>query len=458
MMLLHTLLFFLLALAVLIFVHELGHYWAARWCGVRVLRFSIGMGKVIFSRRLGPDQTEWALSILPLGGYVKMLDARECDLSNLSAQERRREFTCQSVWRRMAIVAAGPLANFILAITLFAALYSYGVSEPLAKLHTVAQQSVAYKAGLQGGELVQAVNGDPISVWSDLRWKIMQARVKNLPVELEVTTEAGDKRTVDIPLNTVSLQDLEGDFLTQLGLEISRPPAVIGKIVANGPAMTAGLQTGDVIQRVNGAPVADALAFVELIRRSPGVKLAIHGKRGAETFDAVVVPSAVQDVQQNNTQQKVDKTIGRIQAEITGAPEMATVSYSPLRALSKAVTRTWETCGMTLSMLGKMISGEASWKNITGPITIADYAGQTARSGLSHYLEFIALISISLGVMNLLPIPVLDGGLLLYYSWEILMGRPLSERVGDWFQRAGMGILMALISLALFNDIVRLFS
>lgn len=186
MQFIQTIIAFAVVLGVLIIVHELGHYLVARWCGVKVLRFSVGMGKVIYSRRFGADQTEWAVSVLPLGGYVKMLDAREGDLSNLSAADLKREFTCQSVWRRIAIVAAGPLANFLLAILVFAGLYLYGIPEPAPKLRAPAEQSVAYQAGLRGGELVTAVNGEPIQIWNDLRWKMVQGVVNNKPVHLDV--------------------------------------------------------------------------------------------------------------------------------------------------------------------------------------------------------------------------------------------------------------------------------
>lgn len=453
MTLLQTLGAFLVALAVLVVVHELGHYLVARWCGVKVLRFSVGMGKIVWSRRFGPDQTEWALSLLPLGGYVKMLDAREQDVSNLSAADLQREFTRQSVWKRIAIVAAGPLANFLLAIAVFAGLYSYGVPEPTTRLRAMAEHTAAYQAGLRGGERITAVNGEPVRIWSDLRWKIMQHALEKEPVHLGVerpdAASSGDHATVTLPLGSLAPEDLEGDFLSRLGIELFRPRAVLGKIVADGPAMQAGLQEGDLILEVNGKPVADGLVFVQAVRASPGRSLQIVALRNQQELNIDVTPE---------TYEKNGQMIGRIQAEVPLAPEMTEVAEAPLPALGKAVMKTWDTSVLTLKMLGKMLVGEISWKNVTGPITIADYAGQTARVGIISYLTFIAFISISLGVMNLLPIPVLDGGLLLYYSLELLTGRALPERFGEIAQRAGVGILMALMAVAVFNDIVRLIS
>jgi regulator of sigma E protease len=438
---------------VLVVIHELGHYWVARWCGVKVLRFSVGMGKIVWSRRFGPDQTEWALSALPFGGYVKMLDAREQDVSGLAPEDLNREFTRQNVWKRIAIVAAGPLANFLLAIVVFAGLYSYGIPEPAPRLRAVAQNTAAFEAGLRGGELTTAINGEPVQLWSDVRWKLLQLALEKEPARLSIERPdaAGAKRNeaVTLRLDGLNPADLEGDFLGKLGLELARPKPVLGRISPDGPAMEAGLREGDVILETDGVPVTDALAFVELVRASPGKTLEIAGLRDGQRFSVTIVPEAYR---------RNEQTIGRIKAEVPMAPEMVTASDPLFAALGKAVNRTWETSVLTVKMLGKMLIGEVSWKNITGPITIADYAGQTARIGMISYLTFIAFISISLGVMNLLPIPVLDGGLLLYYSLEVLTGRPVPERFGEIAQRAGVGILMTLMAVAVFNDIVRLIS
>jgi regulator of sigma E protease len=451
MSLLHTLIAFFIALGVLVVIHELGHYWVARWCGVKVLRFSVGMGKIVWSRRFGPDQTEWALSMLPFGGYVKMLDAREQDVSTLPPADLDREFTRQSVWKRIAIVAAGPLANFLLAIALFAGLYMHGIPEPVAKLRAVPEQSAAYQAGLRGGELVTAVNGEAVHNWSDLRWQLMRAALAHAPARLELQAERanGLPHEAVLQTDTLAVEDLEGDFLAKLGLDLARPKAVLGRIMPDSPALRAGLREGDLVERIDGAPVRDGLAFIELVRAAGGKPLRIEGLRDGRPFSLSVTP----EVQSRNGVQ-----FGRIGAELPVVPEMVSASAPPLAAFGKAVKKTWDTSVLTLKMLGKMLIGEVSWKNITGPITIADYAGQTARIGVISYLTFLAFISISLGVMNLLPIPVLDGGLLLYYSLEILTGRAVPERFGEIAQRAGVGILMTLMAVAVFNDIVRLIS
>jgi len=451
MTLLHTIIAFVVVLGTLVVVHELGHYWVARWCGVKVLRFSVGMGKVLWSRRIGPDQTEWALSALPFGGYVKMLDAREADVSGLPPQDLAREFTRQSVWKRIAIVAAGPLANFLLAIAIFTGLYSHGIPEPLPLLRAVPAKTPAYAAGLRGGEVITAVNGEPVQIWSDMRWQLIQLSVEKKTAELEVRrrAEGGAAYTVKLPLDSIAAQDLEGDFLGKLGLDLARPKATLGKVAADGPAMQAGLRQGDVIVAVDGVPVIDGMALIELVRASPNKALRVRVLRGQQELELVATPLL---------REQGGKTFGQLKVEIPGTPEMVTASSPPLTALARATQRTWDSSVLTLKMLGKMLIGELSWKNISGPLTIADYAGQTARIGVISYLSFIALISISLGVMNLLPIPVLDGGHLLYYSLEVLTGRPLSERVGEIAQRAGMGLLMALMAVAVFNDIVRLMS
>ncbi|MBG7618289.1 RIP metalloprotease RseP [Herbaspirillum sp. AP02] len=453
MTLLHTLIAFFVALGSLVVVHELGHYLVARWCGVKVLRFSVGMGRVIWSRRFGRDQTEWALSILPLGGYVKMLDAREQPLEDIPEADLKREFTRQSVWRRIAIVAAGPMANFLLAILLFAGLYMHGVPEPVPVLRAAVQQSAAYQAGLRAGDRITAINGAPVQIWSEVRWKLMQLVLEKADARVDVerpNPNGGGKllNSVTLRLADIDSNELEGDFLGKLGLALARPPAVLGKIM-EGPAKAAGLQSGDRITAIDAVPVQDGLAFVEKVRESAGKPLLLEGVRGGNRFEVRVTPDAVEEGDSG-------KRIGRIKVEVPLAPEMATVSDGPLTAVAKGAQRTWDTSAMTIKMIGKMIIGQVSLKNITGPITIADYAGQTARVGLVSYLSFLAFISISLGVMNLLPIPVLDGGHLLYYALEILTGRPVSERFGEIAQRAGLGLLMALMLVAAFNDIVRL--
>jgi regulator of sigma E protease len=469
MNLISTLLAFIVALGSLIVFHELGHYLVARWCGVKVLRFSVGMGKVVWSRRVGPDQTEWAISALPLGGYVKMLDGRETDVSGLSPEELKREFTRQNVWRRIAIVAAGPLANFLIAILLFAGLYMHGIEEPSSKVrvyataHDMAQAesadagakavapaaSAAMQAGLRTGDIITAINGKQTASWSDLRWELIQTAVDKTEARIDAERPGQGHYSFVLPASALSALDLDGDVLGKLGLSVWRPAPLLDEVPAGGAADRAGLRKGDLIVSVDGKPVVDGIDFIEIIRASAGKTMQVTLRRNGAELVLPVTPVA----------EKAGKgtvTVGKINALVAQLPDMIKVASSPVTAVGKACAKVWDTAVMTVKMIGKMIVGQVSWKNVTGPITIADYAGQTARIGAVSYLSFIAFISISLGVMNLLPIPVLDGGLLLYYSLEVLTGRPVPERFGEIAQRVGVGLLVTLMVLAVFNDIARL--
>jgi regulator of sigma E protease len=445
MNLIQTVLAFLLALGPLIIFHELGHYLVARLCGVKVLRFSVGMGHVVWSRRFGRDGTEWAVSALPLGGYVKMLDSRDEQAPAMTAEDEKREFTRQTVWRRIAIVSAGPIANFLLAIALFAGLYMHGIAEPGTRVRAMPANTPAYQAGLRGGDTIAAVNGKPVGAWSELNWEIVQAAIDKREVRLEVARQTGGRADVVLPSALLSSLDVDSDILGKLGIEIARPKPVIEDVMAGGAGARAGLMRGDLLTSVDGKPVADGVELIKTIRAAGGRTLAVTLVRAGQPVSLELTPDLDPATR-----------AGIIKVSVAQAPEMVTVREGPLGALAKATRKTWDTSVMSIKMIGKMIIGEVSWKNVTGPITIADYAGQTARIGVISYLSFIAFISVSLGVMNLLPIPVLDGGLLLYYSLEVLTGRPLPERVSEFAQRAGVGLLLMLMALAVFNDVARL--
>lgn len=433
---------FVLALGPLIIFHELGHYLVARWCGVKVLRFSIGMGRVVWSRKFGPDQTEWAVSALPLGGYVKMLDARETD-GPIHPADKGREFTSQPVGKRIAIVAAGPIANFLLAIVLYAGLNMVGVPEIASRMRAPEAGTAAAAAGFERGDRVLAVNGEEITSWGELRIELMQAVMDKGGASLRV--ERGNERfQLDLPAARFAGLDLDSDIPSRLGFAVYQPPAELNTVIAGGIAEKAGLKAGDLVVSANGKPLGDLRDLVDTIRNHGGKPLALHVARGEQRFDTTLVPEADPATGQ-----------GRIGIGLK-APELVTVSSGPVEATAKAVQKTWDMSVMTVRMIGKMIIGEVSLRNVTGPITIADYAGQTAKAGAVVFLGFIAFISISLGVMNLLPIPVLDGGHLLYYLVEVLTGRPLPERIGEYAQRAGLGLLVMLMALAVFNDVVRL--
>ena len=450
MELLQTIFAFVIVIGVLVTIHEFGHYLVARWCGVKVLRFSVGLGKVIWSRRFGPDQTEWAVSAVPLGGYVKMLDARADDAGDIPEADLAREFTRQPVLRRIAIVSAGPLANFLLAIVIFAGLYCYGIPEPVSRVE-IKQNSVAEQAGMRTGDLIVAVTGEAIQAWSEFRWRLLQGAMKGERLQLSVQrlNEANRSELLEVSLNLsgISPDSLDQHLQEQIGMEMARPPAILGEITLGGPADRAGLKAGDHILRIDSLPIIDAMAMIEALQAAPGKPLLIEFMRRDQPLTVSVTPQA---------ELVGEKTVGRMLAQVDVSAASVIIQSGPIDAVSRAVRKTWETSAMTLTMLGKMLTGEVSLRNITGPLTIADYAGQTARVGLISFLSFMAFISISLGVMNLLPIPVLDGGHLLYYSLELFSGRQVPERVGEIAQRAGLGILMTLMAVAMFNDIVRL--
>ncbi|GGY48599.1 RIP metalloprotease RseP [Pseudoduganella albidiflava] len=451
MNLLQTVAAFLVALGTLVVIHELGHYLVARWCGVKVLRFSVGMGRVVWSRKIGPDQTEWAVSALPLGGYVKMLDARDQDVKDIPAADLPREFTRQNVWKRIAIVAAGPIANFLLAIVLFAGLYMVGIEEPATRIAAPGAQTPAALAGLDRDDVIRAVNGNAVAGWSELRWQLIEAVVASKDGEgarIEAERPGRGRFTFTVPAATLRAIDLDGDVPGELGFNIWLPAPVLGKVDPAGAGARAGLRGGDQVVAMDGKAVLDIGAFSAAIREAAARTVQLDVRRDGETMRVLVVPEAVAG--------KDGVTVGKIKVELLGRPDMIVVADGPFAAVAKAARKVWDTSVLTVRMIGRMIIGEVSWKNVTGPITIADYAGQSSRIGLASYLSFVAVVSISLGVMNLLPIPVLDGGHLLYYSLEVLTGRPVPERFGEIAQRLGVGLLVTLMALAVFNDVARL--
>ena len=444
---------FVLALGLLILVHELGHYLVARWCGVKVLRFSIGFGKPLLVRRAGADQTEWALAAFPLGGYVRMLDEREAPVA---PAEVHRAFNQQSVYRRFAIVAAGPIANFLLAIALYWGLFAAGTEELQPRVALVQPPSIAAAAGLRDGDLVTAIDGDPVRSWQELRWELLRRALDGARPVLDVRTLEEVRTTRTLDLSGIAIDDGNEDLIARIGLRPWRPeiPPVLARLLADGPVARAGLREGDRVVAIDGEPVAQWLALVERVREAPGRELRFEVMREGARMEFAVLPEAAQEK---------GETIGRIGVGVAepapgGVPMFARVSYGPLEAGVKAVVQTWDTSVLSLRMIGRMITGEVSWKNVSGPVTIADYAGQTAKLGLDHYLKFVALISISLGVLNLLPIPVLDGGHLMYYTAEIIKGGPLPERVMELGQRIGLALLIILMTFAFYNDINRLIS
>jgi len=452
MNLLHTAVSFVVALGVLIVVHEYGHYLVARICGVRVLRFSVGFGRPLWTWRLGRDATEWTIAVIPFGGYVKMLDEREGPVAD---SERHRAFNRQSVWRRLLIVSAGPLFNFLFAIALYAGLYMHGLPEARPVLAQPAAGTLARAAGLEAGDTVRSIEGEPVATWQDLRWRVLQGALQKETLRFEVTGERGDISTHLLDLRGYPSDEVESDALERIGLRLYRPPldAVIGRVVQGGAGERAGLQAGDRVRRAGGEPIGSWEALVQAIRSHPGEVLQLLVERDGARISIDVRPDPVNEG---------GERIGRIGAAPRIPPAdseriIVRVSYGPLDSLGKAVAKTWDISAFSLKMLGKMLIGEVSWKHLSGPVTIADYAGQSAQMGWLAYATFLALISISLGVLNLLPIPLLDGGHLMYYSVEIIKGSPVSERAMELGQRVGLALLLVVMAFAFYNDLNRLF-
>lgn len=444
---------FAVALGVLIVVHEFGHYLVARWVGVKVLRFSVGFGKPLLSRRFGVDGTEWVLAAFPLGGYVKMLDERE---EAVAPDEVHRAFNRLPVGRRALVVVAGPVANLLLAIVIYWALFVSGVNEIRPLLAAPPTGTAAAQAGIEDGDEVRRVSDVPVATLMEFRWQLMKRIADRQPVRLEVMNQRGEIHYRAIATEAIDPASLDADFVRNLGLAPFQPKfkPVIGVVAGNSVAAQAGLEPGDLVQAVDGIPVSTWMQLANAIRESAEKPITLEFVRGGMLRQIQVTPAAVSES---------GKMIGRIGIGVEDQPEvrarmMVEVRLGPVDALVRAADQTWDTSIFSLRMIGRMLIGEQSWRNISGPVTIADYAGQSARLGLDHFLKFLALISISLGVLNLLPIPILDGGHLLYYFLEVIKGGPLSERTMEVGQQIGIGLLALLMAFAFFNDINRLIS
>ncbi len=448
-----TVLSFLVTVGVLVVIHELGHYFVARLAGVKILRFSIGFGRILWSRRRGKDQTEWVVSAVPLGGYVKMLDERE---GHVAAHEVGRAFNRQGVGARILIVLAGPAANFLLALLLYWALFITGLPGVKPVVGDPARNTPAAMAGLGNGDTVKAVGEEPVFTWTDVRWLLLKEAVKRESTILEVETAGGARSQRRLDLSGITKDDLDHDFLVKLGLRPFRPrvPAELGRIIPGSAAERAGLQTGDRVVAISGRPVDTWFEFTAEVAANPSRPLVLDVERGGRRMEIRAIPDRSPD----------DASKGRLGVE--AGPQLrrefermtTTVRYGPIEAIGKAAHKVYDLSIFSLKMLGRMIVGDVSWKNLSGPITIADYAGQSAQLGWITYLGFLALVSVSLGVLNLLPIPLLDGGHLVYYLAEIVKGSPVSERVMEIGQRFGLAVLLGLTFFAFYNDLNRLFT
>jgi len=453
MSLLTTVAAFVVALCLLIVFHEYGHFVVARFFGVKVLRFSVGFGRPIVAWRRGADQTEWAIGGFPFGGYVKMLDERE---GPVAPAELPRAFNRQPVSKRFAIVAAGPIANFLLAIVLYWLLFLIGVPGMKPVIGPPVAGTPAAVAGFQSGEAIARVEGDAVRTWQDARLALLKAGVARGAVKVETINERGEIAFRTLDLTRLGPDDLDAAFIEKIGLTRFQPSLAprVGQVIPARPAERAGLRAGDEIVAINGEPVRSWEDVVAAIGQSPDLPLEVELRRSDGSDDVVsVIPEAVSEN---------GKRVGRIGiGPLIDPQELAhlrtEVRYGPLDAFSRAVARTWEMSVFSLQMMGRMLIGEVSLKNLSGPLSIADYAGQSAQLGWIAYLSFLALVSVSLGVLNLLPIPLLDGGHLMYYMAEIIKGRPVSERALEIGQHVGIALLFTLMAFAVYNDITRLF-
>lgn len=457
-----TVLSFLLTIGVLVVIHEYGHYRAAVACDVKVLRFSVGFGRVLWRRQRG--ETEFVVSALPFGGYVRMLDERE---SPVPAQERDRAFNRKPLRQRAFIVAAGPAANLLLAIALYAAVNWSGVQELRPWLSAPLPGSLAERAGLQSGDEVLAAriagSSPEDGEWqvvrslTDLQWRFTRAALRGEDLQLQVHARLREDdagrgvRELALPLSRIPASEVDGKLLDRVGLTGPYAEPLVDDVVAAGPAARAGLMKGDRVLRINGQTPRDASELRRLIRSSlsggQAQPLALDVERAGRTVNVLIQP-IIKEVQ--------GQKVARIEAALGAMPSIVEVRYGFGEGLGMALEKTWDTAILSLNMLGKMLIGEASIKNLSGPLTIADYAGKSASLGWVHYLGFLALVSVSLGVLNLLPLPVLDGGHLMYYLFEGVTGRPVSDLWLERLQRGGVAIMLAMMSLALYNDLARL--
>jgi regulator of sigma E protease len=448
-----SIVWFIVAIGVLVTVHEFGHYWVARRVGVKVLRFSIGFGRPLWIRRAGADQTEYVIAAIPLGGYVKMLDENEGEVAE---QERHRAFNRQPLRKRVAVVVAGPLFNFLFAIFAYWLTFIIGIGGLKPVIGEVEPDGAAATAGLAAGQRIVSVDGRETRTWQSVVESIIGATLTDGTLVLEIDESGAVPRSVPLDLQGMGVDDFtRGRLFDSLGLSPKRPviPPVIGEVEAGGPADRGGLRRGDRVTTLDGAPLGSWRDFVEFIRAHAEQTVEVQVQRDGASVSLIVEPETVST---NGA------SYGRIGAGVAPPEEnfgdyYATVRYAPWTAFSKAVVKTWDMSILTLRMLWKMLTLQISVKHLSGPISIAQYAGFSAEIGITRFLDFLAIVSISLGILNLLPIPILDGGHLLYYLIESVLGRPVSEEAQFFGQRLGIAMLVGLMGLAFYNDLARIF-
>jgi regulator of sigma E protease len=444
---------FLVAIGVLVAVHEYGHFWMARRMGIRVLRFSIGFGKALWTRR-GADGTEYAIAAIPLGGYVKLLDEREGPVDPALASQA---YNRKPVWARILVLLAGPLANFLFAVVAYWVLFVAGIPALKPVIGEVEADSTAARAGLQAGDEIVRVGAQAAGTREAAVLALLDELMNGQAIEIDVRDEAGATRAVRLQIDGDRRALTEpGALLPGLGFDFWYPvvPARVGKVLPGSPAERAGLREGDQVLEVAGQPVADFPSLVATVQPKPGARLEFTIERDGQVLTVPV------DVE---AQREGERLIGRIGVQ-PAAPEalpdgMRTLErYGPVEAVAKATGKTWGMSVLTVRMLWNVATGDVSVKNLSGPINIAEYAGFSARQGILAFLSFLAIVSVSLFVLNLLPIPILDGGQIVYQLAELAKGSPLSERAQAVGQQIGLLLLLVLMSFAFYNDLSRLFS
>ena len=451
-------LWFIVAIGVLVTVHEFGHFWVARTLGVKVLRFSVGFGRPLLRCRGGRDATEYCISAIPLGGYVQMLDA---SVAEVSPEDLPRAFDRQPMPVRVAVVVAGPLFNFLFAVVAYWVMFMVGVSGLRPVIGAVEPGSTAELAGMRVGQEIVEVDGRETPTWQSVMERVIGATLRGGVLQVAVQSPGdGSRREVELPLDGILVDELtQGRFFERIGIETLRLriEARIASVSEDSPAARAGLVAGDRVISVDGMPVEEWEQLVRLVRERPGKPFPLVVERRGQKITRSVVPDVVTG--EDGSYGQIGVTVESPPPEVVEsfhAEHGARAHHPPLEALGKGFERTGEMTLLTLRMLWKMLRLEVSLDNLSGPISIAQYAGVSAERGLAWFVGFLAIVSISLGILNLLPIPLLDGGHLLYYCIEALSGRPLSEEARFVGQRIGAGMLVGLMGLAFYNDIARL--
>jgi len=454
-----SLLALIVTLGILVTVHEFGHFWVARRCGVKVLRFSIGFGKAV-KTWIGKDGVEYVLAPIPLGGYVKMLGQEDTSSTagDVPLSQRHLSFAYKPLWQRMAIVAAGPIANFLLAIFVFWIIYvSYGINGIAPVINGVVEESPAYVAGLRTGDEILAVDGKETIIWQQVTMQLLArlGETGNLVFTID-PVDSNSLRDVSIPVISWMGDETEPNPVSSLGIVLIEIPAIIAGVVAEGRAESGGLLAGDEIVSVNGRAIRGWTHWVEVIRSNPELELdTVVQREGIKT--AIVLRPATKTLEDGSVIGSIGAYVQETSFSELVPPEMQReVSYNPISAIQPALQETWDKSVFILVAVKKMVVGLISVKNINGPITIAQIAGQTASYGIDVYLGFLALLSISLGVLNLLPIPILDGGHLMYYMIEAVTRRPVPERIQAWGLQLGLLLISGIMVLAVYNDVSRL--